>query len=145
MATRTQGYGCPRTRPGNTGGEKRGKRVTAPQTLSNHESEEDPMDRPTTTLTPHPENKKIYGESADAAFLQSVAAKGVLVPLVITYDNRIISGHRRWAAAQAVKLAAVPVSVFRSHDELDILEALIDANRQRVKTNEQVGREAAAL
>src|SRR5262245_61554813 len=80
--------------------------------VSNH-TEEYTMQRRTADLTPHPENKKIYGESADAAFLQSVAAKGVLVPLVITYDNRIISGHRRWAAAQAVKLAAVPVSVFR--------------------------------
>jgi hypothetical protein len=35
--------------------------------------------------------------------------------------------------------------VFGSTDELDILEALIESNRQRVKTNEQIGREAAAL
>src|SRR5262245_40132474 len=80
-----------------------------------------------------------------AAFLQSVAAKGVLEPLVITDDNRIISGHRRWRAAQELGLSIVPVSVFPSHDELDVLEALIEANRQRTKSNEAIAREAATL
>jgi len=35
--------------------------------------------------------------------------------------------------------------VFGSTDELDILEALVETNHQRVKTNEQIGREAAVL
>jgi hypothetical protein len=33
----------------------------------------------------------------------------------------------------------------QSDDELDILEALIESNRQRIKDNEQVGKEADAL
>ena len=39
----------------------------------------------------------------------------------------------------------MPVSVFRFHDELDILGALIEGNRQRAKTNEQIGRESVVI
>lgn len=39
----------------------------------------------------------------------------------------------------------MPYATFHSQDELDILAAIIEANRQRVKTNEQRAREAAAL
>lgn len=46
---------------------------------------------------------------------------------------------------QRCALPEVPVVVFGSDDELDILEALIESNRQRTKTNEQMGREGVAL
>ena len=96
-------------------------------------------------LTPHPENVKIYGDLADSELVESVKQKGILNPLLVTYDNRIISGHRRWDAAKVAELDFVPVVVFGSDDELDILEALIESNRQREKTAEQVGREYSAL
>lgn len=96
-------------------------------------------------LTPHPENVKIYGDLADSELVESIRQKGILNPLLITYDNRIISGHRRWDAAKVADLDEVPVVVFGSDDELDILEALIESNRQRTKTAEQVGREYSTL
>lgn len=96
-------------------------------------------------LRPHPENIKIYNDYADSDLIESVRSKGVINPLLITFDNRIINGHRRWDAAQKCGLLSVPVVEFPSHDELDILEALIESNRQRIKTNEQVGREYDAL
>ena len=96
-------------------------------------------------LKPHPDNARIYGDGADADLARSVRDKGILVPLLITWDNRVIAGHRRLDAAGQAGLADVPVTVFPSQDELDITEALIHANRQRVKTNEQIGREAALL
>ena len=96
-------------------------------------------------LTPHPENVKIYGDLADSELVESVKQKGILNPLLVTYDNRIISGHRRWDAAKVADLETVPVVVFGSDDELDILEALIESNRQREKTNEQIAREGDAL
>jgi protein gp37 len=96
-------------------------------------------------LIPHPENVKIYNDHADNDLIESVRAKGVINPLLITYDNRIINGHRRQDAAIKANIQRVNVVVFPSHDELDILEALIESNRQRQKTNEQMGREFAAL
>ena len=95
-------------------------------------------------LHPHPRNAAIYGDSADADLIESVRSKGILNPLLIAHDGTIISGHRRLIAAQRVGLADVPVVIYGSDDDLDILEALIESNRQREKTNYQVGREAAA-
>lgn len=96
-------------------------------------------------LKPHPINDEIYGDRTDADLIKSIKDKGVLNPLLITFDDRIISGHRRWGASIALNLDAVPVVVFGSKDELEIQEALIESNRQRAKTNEQVGREYTHL
>jgi len=98
-----------------------------------------------TSLRPHPINSNIYGDSADADLVQSVTQKGILNPLLIALDGTIISGHRRWDAAHKVGLVEAPVVVFGSDDPLDIVEALIESNRQRAKTGEQIGREAMAL
>jgi len=81
----------------------------------------------------------------DADLIKSIQDKGVLNPLLITHDNRIISGHRRWGSAIAINLDSVPVVIFGSTDELEIEEALIESNRQRAKTNEQIGREYTHL
>ena len=45
-------------------------------------------------LKPHAENEKIYGDHPDAEFVHSVKIKGILEPLLITFDDRTISGHR---------------------------------------------------
>ena len=97
--------------------------------------------RPPKDLRPHPLNEEIYGDRTDADLIESVRTKGILNPLLITSGGMIISGHRRWGAALAVDLDAVPVVVFGSDDALDIEEALIESNRQRAKTNEQIGHE----
>ncbi len=77
--------------------------------------------------------------------IESIRSKGILNPLLIAPDGTIISGHRRLVAAKRVGLADVPVVVFGSADDLDILEALIESNRQRHKSNEQFGREATVM
>lgn len=96
-------------------------------------------------LRPHPENDKIYGDHADAELIESVKSKGILNPLLVTRSGTIINGHRRFEAARRLNMQSVPVVTFQSDDELDILEALIESNRQRQKSNEQVAREAQAL
>lgn len=101
--------------------------------------------RAVSELHPHPENVNIYGDSADSDLITSVKEKGVINPLLITFDNRVINGHRRLDAARKAGLKEVPFVEFPSHDELDILEALVESNRQRQKTNEQIGREARVL
>jgi len=98
-----------------------------------------------TSLRPHPINNSIYGDSADADLVQSVMQKGILNPLLIASDGTIISGHRRFDAATKAGLSEVPVVLFGSDDLLDIIEALIESNKQRAKTNEQIGRESQAL
>jgi protein gp37/ParB-like chromosome segregation protein Spo0J len=103
------------------------------------------MNRKTSTLSPHPDNLRIYGDDLDVSLIDSIRVKGVLSPLLITEDGVIISGHRRWRAAKVAKLDVIPVTIFGSNDQLDILDALIESNRQRVKTNEQIGREAKVL
>lgn len=93
-------------------------------------------------LEPHPKNTDIYGEEdLEDSFVNSVREKGVLEPLVITRENRIISGHRRHKAAKRVGVETVPVRYSEFDDELAEREALIEFNRQREKTPGQITNE----
>jgi N6-adenosine-specific RNA methylase IME4/ParB-like chromosome segregation protein Spo0J len=97
-------------------------------------------------LTPHPKNFEIYGqESVTDDLLASVKSKGVMVPLTITSENVIISGHRRYEAAKMAGLEIVPVGIATFESELDELEAIIEFNRQREKTFVQKMKEAETL
>lgn len=99
-----------------------------------------------TTLTPHPRNKEIYGAlTAPHDLIESIGKVGMIDPLLITFDDRIISGHRRWLAAQQIALESVPVVVSSVREEHLIVELMIEANRQREKTNEMKMNEAAAI
>jgi ParB-like chromosome segregation protein Spo0J len=103
------------------------------------------LTRRTEELRPHPLNESIYADGADEKLIQSIREVGIIQQLIIDDENRIISGHRRWQAARALKIRKVPVQVMRLENELDIEVALIEANQQRVKTNEQRAREAAEI
>ena len=51
-------------------------------------------------IKPSPENAKVYkpvnrNDPEIKAFAKDIAEEGILVPLVISLDNYIISGHRR--------------------------------------------------
>jgi hypothetical protein len=90
-------------------------------------------------------NGLIYHDAPSPEFVASVREHSVLVPLLITPDGVIVSGHRRHRAAQLAGLSHVPVIVREFEDEAAILEALVATNSNRIKTNEQIGREALAL
>lgn len=95
-----------------------------------------------TELRPHPLNIKIYGEpNFSKEFENSIRDNGVLVPLLIDEQNQIISGHNRWSAADAIGFDEVPVIVFHGVNELEAESLLIESNRQREKTPEQVQNE----
>lgn len=92
-------------------------------------------------LKPHPRNQEIYGDSCSAELLESVQRQGVTGVVVIP-DGTIISGHRRVEAARELGITNIDVTV--RHDLIrpqDILESLLDFNRQREKTTEQRARE----
>jgi len=95
---------------------------------------------PTKSLRRHPKNTEIYlensSEAAEAriALSKSVRERGILTPIVVTKDGRIVSGHRRWRAAKDAGLQTVPVIVAEFGSEAEELLALVDANAQREKT-----------
>jgi hypothetical protein len=78
------------------------------------------------------------------ALARSIGEFGVKEPLVITRDGYILSGHRRYVAAQMAGLEMVPVRVepiTRGDPEFMVL--LREYNRQRVKGLDEVLREEA--
>ncbi len=94
-------------------------------------------------LQPHPRNVSIYGFNEDISELaKKIQEKGKLdYNIVITQNNRIISGHRRWQAAKSLGWSTIPVERRTYADELEELEALLIANVYRDKTTAQRGRE----
>ncbi len=97
-------------------------------------------------LRPHPANERVYGaEELPEGFVASIRKQGILVPLAVTKDGVIISGHRRWRAAMAIGLDTVPVQAVSYADDLAEREALIAFNRQREKTFSQKMAEAEEL
>jgi ParB-like chromosome segregation protein Spo0J len=97
-------------------------------------------------LKPHPENTDIYGnEEVDNDLVESIKEKGILEPIVIKDDGTILSGHRRWTAAKEAKLDKVPCRTITFNDGFDEIESLIEFNRQRKKTDYQLGKEAKRL
>ena len=102
---------------------------------------------PTTSLKPHPLNAQIYSDGCDKELLDDIKERGVRTPIEVTRSLLIISGHRRLNAAQMLGLSEVPV-IFSDVDENDPLaveEALIKANIQRQKSQEQITREYKRL
>ena len=95
-----------------------------------------------TELIPHPLNTKIYGENEDIEELvEAIRKSDWIKAIVITPENRIISGHRRVAAAIALGREKVEVQIRHFDSELDEKEALLLENQYRQKTTEQQVRE----
>jgi len=101
--------------------------------------------RKTQDLKSHREQSRIYGDKPDEDLTKSIEKLGILSPLVITREDVIVSGYRRWKVAQKMKMETVPVTIFPSDDDLDIKEALVHFNKNRKKTKTIVTREARAL
>lgn len=101
------------------------------------------------SIRPSPENEQLYkpvkrDDPAIQALAESIRERGVIEPLVITQDYWIISGHRRFAAANLVGLDQVPCRVmdFRKADDPDrFLRLLREYNRQREKSVDEIIRE----
>ena len=99
---------------------------------------------PVERLQHHPISQQIYGQADGNDLANSIAEHGVLEPLVVTCDNFVLSGHRRLAACRTIGLAEVPVVIVDPADDTAAIDLLLAANAQRIKTNEQLAREASA-
>jgi hypothetical protein len=108
----------------------------------------------TSTIAPASLNNQLYdpidaSEPSFRALLESIREQGILEPIVVSADGYILSGHRRHAAAQTLKLARIPVRIRHDvsylRDEDKFLRLLASYNRQRVKTATEQLREEVAL
>jgi hypothetical protein len=125
----------------------RAKSKRTPRTKSGH----DPIRQlPLADLHPSPENDLLYrpaspGDADMVALVGSIRRYGVREPLVVTLDNFILSGHRRYTAAGIAGLKHVPCRVEnlrRADTPRDAYVAILrEYNRQRVKSFDEVVRE----
>ena len=131
------------------------KRVRRPKTGQRESPAPDPHrveQRPVGSLTPAPENERLYRpvraddvEVRDLA--RDIAENGVREPIVASLDGYIVSGHSRHCAATSAGLAAVPVRVLpvRRSDGVDAFTTLLRSyNRQRDKSLDEKLREELA-
>jgi ParB-like chromosome segregation protein Spo0J len=96
-------------------------------------------------LKAHPDNEAIFGPvdkelASDTEFLESIKRSGVTTPVTITPDGRVLSGHRRLAAAIRCNQQTVPAIVVRDLSEHDQERLWLEANLQRQMTTEQRAR-----
>jgi len=85
---------------------------------------------------------EIYGDSTpDSLFVDSIKNNGFENPIKISSDNVIIGGHRRFKAAQILKLEEVPVIVVSGN----LLVHFLEDNRQREKNWEMLANEKALM
>ncbi len=104
---------------------------------------------PLSRIHPSPENDKLYRpidprDPAIVSLAASIGDRGVLEPLVLSADDFIISGHRRYAGAKLAGLESVPcrrLAIRRDHDPDGFLQLLREHNRQRDKTSAEKLRE----
>jgi ParB family chromosome partitioning protein len=97
-------------------------------------------------LKPHPRNVEIYGEEDVSDLVAQIEERGrIVMPIIINKDNVILSGHRRWGAAQELKYKTVPCEIREFESPEDELEFLLHSNVSRKKTKEQMAREGIVL
>jgi hypothetical protein len=113
----------------------------------------DVLELPLDEILPSPENAELYhpvapDDQKTIEMADSIRENGILEPLVLSADDYIISGHRRHIAARIAGLSKVPCRRVDVHhdgplaDKDKFLKLLAEHNRQRVKTRDEVLREA---
>jgi ParB family chromosome partitioning protein len=93
---------------------------------------------PVADIHPHPgQPRRHFDEAALDELAESIAARGVLQPIVVrpaTEGYQIVAGERRWRAAQRARLHEVPALV-RVLSDTETLEIAIIENIQRADLN----------
>jgi hypothetical protein len=105
-------------------------------------------------IRPAPENDQVYrpvdpNDPDILALAESIREFGVKVPLVVTYDGYLLSGHRRWVASRLAGLKTVPCCfdpIYRLTDgdgpvNPEFLRLLTEYNRHREKSLDEKLRE----
>jgi len=97
-------------------------------------------------LEPHPLNKRIYTNEDIGKLKDKIAEHGFHSEhnLIVTHENQILSGHRRWRAAKELEIEQLPVVRVEPDGETDELRRLLLANQYRDKTPAEKIREGKA-
>ena len=89
-------------------------------------------------ISPNPaQPRRHFDDNALAELSESIAARGVLQPIVVRPVGdryQIVAGERRWRAAQRVRLHSIP-AIIRAFDEGATLEVALIENIQREQLN----------
>ena len=93
-------------------------------------------------IKPSEINSEIYSSTDLTDIEQSLQTNGQLEPIVVNKNNEIISGHRRYYSM--IHLGWNECEVRKTDYENDII-ALIEHNRHRTKTVEDILNEARIL
>lgn len=95
----------------------------------------------TDQIKPSPENDDIYGAmNADDQInhlIESIGKRGLEDPRIVSSDDRIMSGHRRYYACTELGLDEIPMrrkKIKRVSNLNDWLKILAEFNPQRVKS-----------
>jgi hypothetical protein len=107
---------------------------------------------PMTSVRPAPENNEIYNgfnpkNRSDQRFLHNVKKNGVRVPIEVSADGYILSGHRRWSAARRLRHTKIKCHVNPDvrHGTEEFRRLLIEFNAQRHKSRFDMLREGIVL
>jgi ParB family chromosome partitioning protein len=92
---------------------------------------------PVAAIRPNPRQPRtIFNAEAMAELERSIAALGVLVPIIVRplggtpSQYELVAGERRWRAASAVRLETIP-AIVRQVDSRESLEVAVVENLQR--------------
>ncbi len=93
---------------------------------------------PIASIEPHPgQPRRIFQEEALAELAASIAARGVVQPIIVRphgHRFQIVAGERRWRAAQRARLHDVP-AIVREFSDTETLEVALVENIQRQDLN----------
>ena len=91
------------------------------------------MKIPVNQLKTCPINSEIYRDSDVGDLVNSIGEVGLLQPIVVTPDNTIISGHRRFKAIQTLGWTEVEVEVKEvEEDSIPLYVVLFNQSRNKV-------------
>jgi len=91
-----------------------------------------------------PINSEIYRDSDVGDLVNSIGEVGLLQPLVVTPDNTIISGHRRFKAIQSLRWTEVECDV-KDIPEDELAVHIVLYNQSRLKVCTELLREVKIL
>ena len=102
------------------------------------------MKIPINLLKTCPINSEIYRDSDVGDLVNSIGEVGLLQPIVVTPENIIISGHRRYKAIQSLGWTEVEVEV-KEVEEDSIPLYIVLFNQSRNKVASELNREIIVL
>lgn len=94
---------------------------------------------PTSTLIPAPYNPAIRTEKTVLkTLLDSIKQFGIMYPIMIDKNRRVIDGHRRLACAKQLKLKTVPTFLSDTKLSTDKVYELVNTTSRKMSPNEMI-------